>query len=67
MKNPPLMSVSLFWQHHALLEMDQVHLMTSDAFDSVKSWKKEEKDFISKTKNNSTTIQVWKSFGNHCM
>lgn len=36
MKNPPLMSVSLFWQHHAL-EMDQVHFMTSDAFDSVKT------------------------------
>lgn len=28
MKNPPLKSVSLFWQHHASFEMDQVHLLT---------------------------------------
>lgn len=25
MKNPPLNSVSLFWQHHAPFEMDPVH------------------------------------------
>lgn len=43
MKNLPLKTLPLLWQHYARFEMDQVHLLTSGAFESGQNLKEKQK------------------------